>query len=855
MSIMKKQSKLITGLLASALLFSSFLTPAYAAKLPSAKYTTVQLEAVQTKEMTYYKAGSSSIPVLEWTTDSSQLKFLPLAAINDVTSVVKDAGGVFWIGTENGLQRVNFNEKDPKDIVQYMAGPRYLYGGDNHVTGLASDNAGGIWVRTGSGVTHIAMPKQTLYDKSSTYEDLIKSVHDRRGMVTGTPFTFTESNGSFSGVNYNSPSGIFSSTPKTDDNDGLWTSMYAIGEIFRYKTLQEQYGNTPSAAQSAEIAEAKAASIRSSKAVLLLDYVSGRGNGFPARSYMLTSEMSAVTTDGSPYGYQDQNGFWFQHFVGPDEVNPNGIIPSLKRDDIQPIGYSMVRVTGDAMEKKGSNIFPSGGTGVMNYNGLGLSEAAIEELNKTRPDGQKLGTDIKTKIATVDGEPVYQVLPVITTVTNNANAGKDTTTGVANKPLFQLTAPVYEQIPTFFNDLFPSSAIVDGHIDMNQIVYKADTSSDEVIGHYALFYAAYRYLIGGSNDPQLLELKGFVEEATHRMTELILKDEHYYIEDATGKSTQWSKWFAKYFNDSVAIMEQQAQWQAKVGVDQSGNDALSYGFEDAPLNALEVMAVLKTAGYVTADRYPTDSAKYKAAYEQSFDNSYSKDAPYVNGKGYINMAKEYIDRRLIRQATNAYSINDNEITTNDNFTYTNKIGENSNTNAALHNDWTQYINYSDEELAWFALFVLVTLEEDPIKHGQIVEAFDQWYENEVREENPFYTFLYQLAHPERTDIDLQAAVRYLNRLPQYLITFPTEWNRQDVFYIEPGDRDKEIKQTNYVLAMDERRVIKNNGNPFKTEQQATEANPNYNYNGGSMEVGSIFTLPYWMGRYFEIIKE
>lgn len=849
MSMMKRNGLKITGAVLALTLFVLPAAPVLAEKLPGASYSPVQLEAVQTKEMTYYKTGSVSIPGnIEWVTDSAALKFLPLSVIGDVTSVVLD-GGVYWIGTETGLQRVDFTASDTKDIVQYMAGPRYLYGGDDHVTGLASDGESGIWVRTASGVTHIAMPEKTLHDKSFIYEDLVESILDRRGMVHGAGFSFTETDNTLDAVNYNSATGLFTSTPSTSDNDGLWTAMYAMGEVFRYKALQEQYGANPASGELAEIADARAAALRATKAVLLLDYVSGRGNGFPARSYMLTSEATAATVGNSVYGYQSTNGFWFQNFVGPDMINPNGIIPSMQRDDgTEPIGYSMVRVTKDAENKKGSTLFPSGGTDVLNYNGLGLSQAAIDELNLTRPEGQKLGIDIKTRVGTTATGAVYQVLPVITAATNNNDAKEDKTTGENNKPLFQLTAPVYEQIPDFFNDLFPDSAIVDGHIDMNQIVYKADTSADEVDGHYAMFYTAYKYLVGDSTDPELLELKSLIEETTHRMTELILKDDHYYIEDATGKSTQWSRWFAKYFNDSLGVMEQQVQWQSKIGVDENGDDALSYGYEDGPLNALQVMAALKSASYIVEESYPADSAKYELAYEQAFAGSYSKEEPYINGQGYMDMALDYIERRLVRQATNAYSENDNQAVTMDN------AGDGTNTNATIHNDWTQYINYSDEELGWFPVFVLVTLEQDAGRHAQIVAAYDQWYSNEVREENPFYTFLYQLAHPDKTDVDLQSAVRFLYRFPEFQIEFPVQWDRQDVLYIEPGDRD-DYKQTNYALAPDERRIIKHNSNPFENDSQTTGANPGYNYRSGSIEAGSVFTLPYWLGRYFEIIKE
>lgn len=852
MSKMKKYRIALTATLAASMLATMPMSSVFAAKLPSASYPTVQLQAVPTKQVTYYKAGAA-LPQIQWIEKVKDLSFLPANVIGDVTSAFRDSSGVYWIGTRTGLQRVHFSEQDARDIVQYFAGPRYLYGGDDHVTGLASDGADGIWVRTASGVTHIAMHKMTLQQKTENYERIIRNVHDRWGMVSSSSFSFNDSSAPAGVINYNSPTGVFSSVPATSDNDGLWTSMYAMGEIFRYRSLQEQYGPNPTEEQSEEIQAAKQAAVRATKAVLVLSYVSGRGNGFPSRSYMLTSEYGAQTIDetGSVYSFQNQSGFWFQNVVGDNAVNPNGIIPSLKKEDATPIGYSIARVTKDAQTKKGSRLFPSGGTDVMNYNGLGLSQAAIDALNETRPDGQKLGTDIKTIVEVVDGQPVYQVLPVITAATNNAMAAEDKTTGSNNQPLFQLTAPVYEQIPTFFNELFPASVIVDGKVDMNQIVYKADTSSDEVDGHYALFFTAYKYLVGDSQDADMLEMKSYIEQVTHRMTELILKDNHYYIEDATGKSTQWSRWSAKYFNDGLKVMEQQPAWQHKVGVDENGEDALSYGYEDGPLKALDVLAILKTAIYITGNTHPETLQRYKDAYDLAFDSSYSKEEPFVNGKGYIQMALEYIDRRLVRQATSAYSENNNTIVTRDNLTK-----PNTNANATIHNDWTQYINYSDEELAWFPTYILLLLEENPARHQQIVQVFDQWYSNEVREQNPFYTFLYQLAHPDKKDVDVASAVRYLYRSYEYMIEFNVQWNRQDVLYIEPGDRDKTSnKQTNYALAPDERRTMKHNSNPFESRNQTNGANPNYNYNTGSMEAGTVFTLPYWLGRYFEIIKE
>lgn len=848
------RKKIAGGILAATMLFSLPVTGAFAnpsGYAPAgALYSPVQLHAVPTKQVTYYKTGDASIPDLQWVTTATDLAFLPEAAIGDVTAVVKD-GGVYWIGTKTGLQRVDFAESDSRDIVQYFAGPRYLYGGDDNVLALAGDHAGGVWVKTEYGVTHIAIKNETLHEKTAVYENLVQKVNDRRGMVADAGFSFVD-NGQ-TATDYHSPTGQWVSKASTNDNDGLWTTMYAMGEIFRYNALKMDYGASPTGEQQAEIAAAKAAALRATKAVLFLDYVSGRGNGFPARSYMLQSE--APTDD---YSWQPTNGFWFHTIVGQqaiDNPDPNGT--ALVEPGKTPIGYAIARVTDDAMKKKGDTLFPSGGTDVMNYNGLGLSPAVIDKLNAQRPDGQKLGIDIRTNVGSVSSA-VYQVLPVMTSVTNGGLAVADHTTNASNKPLFQLTTPVYEEIPTFFNDLFPPSAIVNGKVDQNQIIYKADTSSDEVDGHYALFFTAYKYLCTDgevASDTQIAELKDLIAQTADRMTNLILDNDRYYIEDATGKSTQWSRWFSKYFNDGLAVMKGNPAWNANVGLDENGEVALSYGYEDGPLNALELMAALKTAIYVTAEAYPQDQDKFKAAYDRTFDGDYDTADTFTNGKGFMKMALEYITRRFVRQSSDAYDVH-GQIVTRENAAYTSKIAENSAINATIHQDWTQYVNYSDEELGWFPIYVLVMLEENPARHQQIVAAYDQWFENEVREENPFYTFLYQLAHPGDKTVDLNSAVRFLTRMPEFRIKFPAQYDRQDVLYVENGVRDKQAysKQTNVPLPTDERRISKHNSNPFSGDAPYAK-NADYDYRNGSIDDGAAFTLPYWFGRMYGMIEE
>lgn len=853
---MKKISKkmLVIGLTSVLLPLQVFAQDNAPSSTPtSAKYKPIKLEAVRTKETTYFKIGDPAIPTnLNWITNSQALDFLPTSVIGDVNSTIKDADGVYWIGTKTGLQRVDFSEKDERDIVQYFAGPRYLYGGDDNVLQLATDGDGGIWVKNEFGVTHIAMPKKTLKEKADYMEKFV-SVVDRRGNIADPSFTFTETDSNKKYVDYNSPTGTFAGNPGPVDNDNLWTAYYGIGETYRYLTLKREYGKNPTSAQSAEIQAAKDAAIRATKAVLLLNYVSGRDNGFPVRTYALTSELPGSTD----FGYQTQGGLWFKYIMD-GSPNPNSIIPSMQRSDKQPIGYSLVRVTKDAQTKFGDQLYTGADQNdPKSFNGYQLTKEAIEELNKTRPEGQKLGTDIYV----LDANGNKQVMPVITNASNKNTAKDDKTTNATNRPLFQLTVPVYEKIPQFFNDLFPKSAIAnDGYIDLNQIAYKADTSSDGIAGVYAMYYTAYTLLCDDST-PELIQMKDLIEDATVKMTNLLLKNDNYYIEDATGKSTQWAKWSAKYVNDNIGLIKQQPLWKDNVGVYPDGTDALSYGFEDGPLKALDLMAILKTAATVSKEKYPTDHQKFKSAYDLTYDSTFSSEAPYVNGKGYINMAQEYKKRRLIRQATWGYNLTGStkEIVTYDNIfsLYTGDVQEDSNLNGTVHNDWTQYINYSDEQLCWFPVYQLIMQEKDPVRHNQITDAFSQWYENEKREENPFYTFLYQLAKPDDTTVDLKSAARYLNRTPALKINFDSQYDRQDVFYIEPNDRDGGRAQTNYPLPLDEKNVHKNNINPFQRTKNGViySKNPNYNYKAGTMFSSSTYTLPYWFGRYFEMIEE
>ncbi len=66
--------------------------------------------------------------------------------------------------------------------------------------------------------------------------------------------------------------------PVIGDNDGLWTSMYASGELMRYASLRRLPNSDPE-----EIAAARKSALKSLKAVLLIANVACRDKTINAR--------------------------------------------------------------------------------------------------------------------------------------------------------------------------------------------------------------------------------------------------------------------------------------------------------------------------------------------------------------------------------------------------------------------------------------------------------------------------------------------------------------------------------------------------------------------------------------------
>ena len=282
--------------------------------------------------------------------------------------------------------------------------------------------------------------------------------------------------------------------------------------------------------------------------------------------------------------------------------------------------------------------------------------------------------------------------------------------------------------------------------------FKSDTSSDEIVGHFLLFGAAWDLLPEGA-------LRQEVRATCVRMIDYILRN-NYNLIDVTGKPTRWGKWSLEYF-------------------------ASTDGKEDSPLNALELISFLRTAGHITGDkRYERELKKL------------------IVEMGYLKIAGQLRELR----------------------------GE---------------INYSDEELAMLSFYPLLVYEKNPAYRKGILKALDDWFGNMRRQKNPLWNTIYELGRGG--DKTLRAdSIETLQRLPLDLTDWTVEnsW-RKELPPAAVADRFGR-RETTVLLPPDERRIMKWNGNPFNLDGG----------NGGKSEdEGTIFLLPYWMGRYHKLWGE
>ena len=156
-----------------------------------------------------------------------------------------------------------------------------------------------------------------------------------------------------------------------------------------------------------------------------------------------------------------------------------------------------------------------------------------------------------------------------------------------------------------------------------------------------------------------------------------------------------------------------------------------------------------------------------------------------------------------------------------------------------------HINHSDDELAFLSYYPLLQYERDPALLEVYKQSLERSWEIERPERNPLWNFIYAAGTGAKA-FDQAESLRTLREIPMDTIQWTiTNSHRLDVPIDALADRFKR-KQALIVLPYDELPMSKWNGNPFSLDGG----------NGGrSEDDGAYFLLPYWMGRYHQLIGE
>lgn len=132
---------------------------------------------------------------------------------------VENIDGNLWFGSTKGAFMLKDNGK-----FNYYYGKRWLPG--NMVRHISKANDGSILILTDAGLGQIVFEEMTLWDKAQYYDRQVRHRHIRLGFN--------------SGLNDLDNGNIDSGRLTDSDNDGLWTTMYLAGEVFRYAVTKSE---------------------------------------------------------------------------------------------------------------------------------------------------------------------------------------------------------------------------------------------------------------------------------------------------------------------------------------------------------------------------------------------------------------------------------------------------------------------------------------------------------------------------------------------------------------------------------------------------------------------------------------
>ena len=179
-------------------------------------------------------------------------------------SSLKNINGEFWVGSAKGAFKLRDDGK-----YDYYASKRWLV--DDEVIDITEGPESSVLILTKTGLSKINFVQMTLAEKADYFQKIQRLRHIRYGFSSAT--------------NLAVPGDLSTTILGDTDNDGLWTSMYLAGELFRYAVTKSE--------------DAKLNAYEAFEAMERLTEISGI-DGFPARTYEIDGYQSSDTNPDMP---------------------------------------------------------------------------------------------------------------------------------------------------------------------------------------------------------------------------------------------------------------------------------------------------------------------------------------------------------------------------------------------------------------------------------------------------------------------------------------------------------------------------------------------------------------------------
>ena len=706
----------------------------------------------------------------------------------------------------------------PADQIQYLQGGRYIpqtggssgsgtnnsgaaatYNAKEVITNIMPDGNNGLWVLGEKGnATHIVRKQMSLMGKALLQTEISRNYTDRFGFQSGS-MSFSSTEDMIKAL-MTADKDAARATGDTD-NDGLWTTMYASGEIWRYNYMKENFGET-----DARTKDAKASAIRAIESIVTLGYISGTQLKVTSKNNV-NDYVYVVNSYGGNVSTIEEAKAWLTENEGkPVFVDENG------------------KYTLDHTKKPASSGFFARSYKVnTSNNGATVPEAETwDNAWIKKKAGQT--TDI-------NGKTVYYNVPG--TFKNGTNPKLKAYDTVAVPP--RLTEIFANQNSGFDADTKA--------LDSDKVVYKATTSTDELVGHYFTLDLAYKTF--KEDDPELAAL--IKNDMINHTNALVLNN--YFQLTVNGENPAESRFNEEeeIRGNGLNVPNAPTRW-ANMNPEYLDGNKDAWGrdadYEDGPLNAqlqLQALVVARDLGAYTPEEKAILVAQgIDVAEPLDFVNEYK----VMNGVKTSTNANEHNDFEVRYPKThNSKSMLDMTLQYLARyFGIAAHNGDDIGVSGVTHES---YMNYSDEEEEALAYYTL-SHHADKFNGDEILEGMNQWWTNEKREKNPFMTTFYAASLGAlkakgidigNAQVDLAGSEWYMNRIPNNFMNWDVlSANRNDVTHVAPN------LMADQLIPRDEVMMSKYNTNIFGTMDRRT-------IDSGSsrtMESSTVISMPYWI---------